>query len=366
MGHASFSRPASAGRALVAGLLSGSIAAFLASLASLPLHSPDDVFFNTASVTVGALLTGLMAGLVWWAVRQRGLPVAAFAGCLALTFAVVAIATLAVEVSPSAPVEGVAPFFIPLAAIALGVVALLTPVVAQSPLPVVWIAPPATLAALAFGVALAGQGDAESGTLALPESPSIGRGASSDGLLRRQDVLGVTFTVVPGESVATYTVREKLADLPLPNDAVGRTSAITGTIHLDGRPSKVTVDLRTLQSDQPRRDRFIREQGGLPFNRYPFAEFTVTDLPDLPTEYRPGETVRRDVTGLMKIREVERPLTFTVEARLDGDTLYILGTTDFTWDDFQIPPPNIRGLVQVENNIHLEVLLVAKREGSGS
>ena len=43
------------------GLLSGAIAAIVASLLSLPLHSPDDAFFNTASVTIGALLVGVSA-----------------------------------------------------------------------------------------------------------------------------------------------------------------------------------------------------------------------------------------------------------------------------------------------------------------
>ena len=33
--------------------------------------------------------------------------------------------------------------------------------------------------------------------------------------------------------------------------------------------------------------------------------------------------------------------------------------------DFQIPPPNIAGIVQVEDTVHLEVLLLARRDGTG-
>ncbi len=67
----------------------------------------------------------------------------------------------------------------------------------------------------------------------------------------------------------------------------------------------------------------------------------------------------------MKIREVERPMTFNVEARMQDNVLYVVGRTDFTWADFQIPPPNIAGIVQVENNVHIEVLLVARPQGQG-
>ena len=52
-------------RSLFAGMAAGAVAAVVASLVSLPLRSPDDVFANTASVTVGALLAGLFAGYAW-------------------------------------------------------------------------------------------------------------------------------------------------------------------------------------------------------------------------------------------------------------------------------------------------------------
>ncbi len=356
---------------VLGGLGAGALAAAAAALLSLPLRSPDDAFFNTASVTLGALLVGLLAGLLWWALQRRARPLRAFAAWLLAGFVLVVAAALAFEAAPSAPLEGVAPFVLPLAALVFGAVGVLTPLVARPALRPAWSGPAATAAALVLGVALAGQGDAPSGRLALPESPAPGpagatgqAGEASGGVLRPQDVAGVVFTVVPGESTATYTVREKLARLPLPSNAVGRTTAITGTIRLDGGPSTITVDLRTLESDQPMRDRFIRERGGIQSDRYPYAQFTVTQL-DLPSEYRVGETVSRAVTGMMKIREVERPLTFQVEARLQGNTLYIAGRTDFTWADFNIPPPNVAGVVQVEDNVHIEVLIVARREGTG-
>ena len=379
------SPPGSSGtlqRSLLAGLAAGAVAALIASLVSLPLESPDDVFFNTASVTLGALLTGLLAGALWWALRGRGTQTRTFVGAMLAAFVVVAVATLVIDLLPNSPLERLPGFVIPLAGIVLGMLAVLTPVFARPALRPQLVGPVAAVAALALGIGLAGQGDAESGRLSLPDAPPgsttgsspaapSGQGAgpagqaatSNDGVLRPRDVAGAEFVVTPGESVATYTVREKLAQLPRPNEAVGRTTEVRGTIYLDGRPSKVVVDLSKLQSDQPMRDNYIRTRGP-ELNKYPLDEFIVSDLRDLPVEYRPGETVTRNITGTMKIREVERPLTFAVEARLQDNVLYVLGRTDFTWADFQIPPPNIAGRVQVEDNVHVEVLLVGRR-GAG-
>jgi polyisoprenoid-binding protein YceI len=211
------------------------------------------------------------------------------------------------------------------------------------------------VAALAISVGLSGQGDAESGELSLPEpSPA----STSVAALGPQDVTGVTFTVVPGESELTYTVREKLANLPASSNAVGRTAELSGAVHLDGSPTQVSVDLSTLESDQSRRDNRVRDI----FQSDPVAEFTISDLGELPAEYVPGETVTSSVTGSATVRGVEHLLTFAIEARMEGDTLLVLGTTDFTWVDFEIDPPNIGGFVQVEDNVHIEVLVVAKRE----
>ena len=75
-----------------------------------------------------------------------------------------------------------------------------------------------------------------------------------------------TFTIVPEQTEASYQVQEKFLNRDLPNMALGKTNAVTGELQvsLDGKPSgkvtKITVDLRTLTSDQSRRDNRIRTQ----------------------------------------------------------------------------------------------------------
>ncbi|MCH7738305.1 MAG: hypothetical protein IH872_13005, partial [Chloroflexi bacterium] len=66
------------------GVIAGSIAAIVAALVSLPLRSPLDNVFNTATVALASLLVGIAAGLVWdkLAASPRRLPY--YAGALAL------------------------------------------------------------------------------------------------------------------------------------------------------------------------------------------------------------------------------------------------------------------------------------------
>ena len=86
--------------------------------------------------------------------------------------------------------------------------------------------------------------------------------------------------------MARYLVREQLARLDFPNDAVGETSDVVGRIifdpvgDIDSAASKITVDLRTLKSDKSRRDRFLRTRS-LESDVFPTAEFVVKELPGL-------------------------------------------------------------------------------------
>ena len=172
------------------------------------------------------------------------------------------------------------------------------------------------------------------------------------------EVEGVTFVVGVG-SEATFTVNEKLASLPLPNDAVMRTGALAGEVHFDGRPSVITIDLHQLSSDQARRDRYVRERM---FPNDPIATFTLPDAGPLPDEFTSGETATGEITGELEIKGFRAPITFEIEARDDGDVVYILGRTTFTWDHLDLPPPNLP-FVQVKDEVHVEILIAARPRG---
>ena len=180
--------------------------------------------------------------------------------------------------------------------------------------------------------------------------------APTDGARAVGEVEGVTFEVSEG-SEATFTVREKLSRLPLPNDAVVRTTAVTGELHLDGRPSVFEIDLHKLGSDQARRDQYIRQTM---FPSDPVAVLTVDDVGSLPPGFTDGDTVTATVPGTLTLRGSDFPISFEVEARDDGEVIFIVGRTSFVWADLEIPPPNIGQFVQVEDEVKVEVLLAAR------
>ena len=163
------------------------------------------------------------------------------------------------------------------------------------------------------------------------------------------------FTIGEG-SEATFTVNEKLAWLDLPNDAVMRTTGIAGTIYLDGQATVIELDLHSMTSDSDRRDGYVRNRM---FPDHRTATFTVSDLGDLPDPLPEGEEIARQVPGELSIKGVTKPITFDVVARKDPDKLFILGRTTFTWDDLEMPPPNIPGRIEVKDEVRVEVLLSA-------
>src|SRR5437763_16055130 len=96
-----------------------------------------------------------------------------------------------------------------------------------------------------------------------------------------------TWTVADGW-VAGYRVREKLAALPAPSDAVGRTGAITGQVTIEHRGgtyratnATFTVAVSQLRSDKAQRDNKIRSLG-LATDKYPQATFAAAGPISLP------------------------------------------------------------------------------------
>ena len=164
---------------------------------------------------------------------------------------------------------------------------------------------------------------------------------------------GISYVVSTG-SEATFTVEEQLVRLDLPNDAVLRTTALSGEVHLDGRPSVIQIDLQTLSSDQRFRDQYVRTRM---FGEYPTATFTLSDIDHIPDGLALGEEVMAQVTGSLEIRGNTFPIGFEIEARDDGDTMFILGRTTFTWDQLDIPPPSARSVASIEDEVRVEILL---------
>lgn len=179
----------------------------------------------------------------------------------------------------------------------------------------------------------------------------------------------IKLDIVPSKSEARYRVREQLAQVSLPSDAVGKTNAITGSIV--GKPdgtissdqSKFVVDMRTLTSDRAQRDNFLRGQI-LRTNQYPNATFIPTKATGLPAAFPPTGSVSFKLTGDMTILSMTKPLTWDVQCEpqdTTGNVGLCHATTSFKFEDFGIPQPQVPVVLSVVDNITLELDLTLQR-----
>ena len=379
---------------MLAGLIAGSVAALVASLVSLPLRSPLDLAFNTLTITLASLVVGTASGLLWKTLADNPRRPLYYAGGLAAAFVVVAVVALVGNMW----LERFAAFTIPLAAIVFALSGILAPVVGGiSGAAVRGLAVVLLIASVGLGVGLASQGDTESGELSLPEraeapapiptdppsretTPPATAGTTPDATVAVVSTSAPTPTtpteaaapavtpaapaggtsrqyVVTEGSEITFTVGEVLSRFPTPIEAVLRTSKLSGQINLDGQPSTVEVDLHSLNSDQQYRDRYVKLQM---FPQHPVATFTVDSVTELPGEFDSGDTFQRSVSGTLNVKGAEFPISFDLEVRNDGNILNVLGRTVFTWQQLSIPVPTARSVVSIDDEVHVEILLVAK------
>ena len=125
-----------------------------------------------------------------------------------------------------------------------------------------------------------------------------------------------TFVIVPEQSEATYQVQETFLKQNTPFSPIGKTSTLEGAFQFNaaGKPTgQVTsfkVDLRTLKTDNERRDNAIRENW-LESNKYPYAEFVSTGVEGVPDSYTEGQEVSFKLLGNMTIRNITKPVTFS-------------------------------------------------------
>jgi polyisoprenoid-binding protein YceI len=174
----------------------------------------------------------------------------------------------------------------------------------------------------------------------------------------------LVFQITPGQSKATFRVREQLAGRDLPNDAVGSTSSVTGQLAIrpDGTvvsdTSKITVDLTSLATDQSMRDQFIKFNT-LQTRQFATAEFVPTKVEGLPTPLPASGQYSFKLTSLMTIHGVQKELTWDVTAQRDGGNVTGTATTEFKFGDFGMTPPKAPAVLSVVDDIRLEVSLAA-------
>jgi len=191
--------------------------------------------------------------------------------------------------------------------------------------------------------------------------PSARPAAPSAPPLVRQDHAsqGIRLTTASDGNEARYRVREQLARVEFPSDAIGRTNAISGTIAFEPNgtivkeASSFTVDLNSLKSNSDRRDNYIRRRA-LETEAHPTATFVPTSFRGLPDSLPATGDVYFQLTGDMTVHGVTKPVTWTVVARAEDGTYTGNATTSFNFQYFEMAIPRVATVLSVVDSITLE------------
>jgi polyisoprenoid-binding protein YceI len=184
-------------------------------------------------------------------------------------------------------------------------------------------------------------------------SSTAGNEGSSSGLS------GTWNLVAGGSSFAGYRVQEELAGIGSAT-AVGRTTALTGTLQFDGKQVTsvdVTADMTRLTSDKPQRDGQLRNQG-IEYSKYPTSTFKLTSpiaISDVPTA---GTSVKQSITGELTLHGVTKGITMDVEGVIQDGKLVVVGSTSIAFADYKIGKPQGASVLSIADNGTMELQLI--------
>lgn len=171
-----------------------------------------------------------------------------------------------------------------------------------------------------------------------------------------------SYAIVSEDSTARYYSEEEVSGIGA-QTAVGETQAIIGTILFDDANvplacSRFDVDLRTLQSDEARRDNYLYTNT-LETETYPLATFVLARVEGLDGGLADGETTTLSLIGDLTLHGVTLAATWEAEVTLDGDTLSGTARSAFTMRDYNMEEPVVGPIISVDESVELEVEIVA-------
>jgi polyisoprenoid-binding protein YceI len=178
---------------------------------------------------------------------------------------------------------------------------------------------------------------------------------------------GTTLVVDSSSTNASYHAQEQLAGRDLPSQAVGTTSAVSGSIVLtpDGAiaadQSHIQVDLSSLTSDQSRRDNYIKGNT-LQTSRFPNATFVPREAQGLPSPVPTSGQATFQLSGDLTVHGVTRPVTWQVTAQFDGGSVSGDATTNVNISDFGMTPPKAGPVLSIQDVLTLELNFSATRQ----
>ena len=148
------------------------------------------------------------------------------------------------------------------------------------------------------------------------------------------------FRIEAARSQARFSVYETFPE----GTAIGATNQIAGDIIVDfvnpsnSQVGTIRINLRSLQTDDPKRDQSIRCCVLLTGrDEYEFGEFKPTSISPLPAQVELNQPISVQITGDLTVRGVTHPATFDVTLNLPDETeLHGLATAQVNRRDFGI------------------------------
>ena len=196
-----------------------------------------------------------------------------------------------------------------------------------------------------------------------PPPPTPARAAGTTGADGAATPDGTWQVSDDGSSYVGYRVKEQLAFLDSPNEAVGRSTAVTGTMEVAGdtvENVRIEADLTRLTSDESRRDNAIRLRG-LESERYPTATLELAGPIKLATAPVEGQELRGQGRGRLTVHGVTRGVALDLRGRWSGSTIQVVGQLPVRMSDYQIQPPRFGPVVSIEDAAAVDLSLVFVR-----
>lgn len=176
------------------------------------------------------------------------------------------------------------------------------------------------------------------------------------------DLAGAWTLAEDGESFVGYRIGETFADIGTAT-AVGRTSDLSAELDFDGAMITrvvIVADLRTLRSDQSRRDQALRSRG-LETDTYPTATFTLSEPIAIGEAALAGGLIEQSVRGTLELHGVANEVEIALTGQLVDGLAVIVGSAEIALADYEIVPPTNFRVISIEDSGTMEFQIILAR-----
>ena len=175
----------------------------------------------------------------------------------------------------------------------------------------------------------------------------------------------VLYRIVPEESEVRFEIDEILRGAP--TLVVGTTNQVAGDFIVDfadlaaSQLGRVRINVRTLRTDEERRDRAIRSRIlESASDQYEFTTFEPVRLEGLPRSVELGQTVPFQIVGNLAIRDITREVVFDAELTVvAADRIEGTAVTTILRGDYSLTIPNVPFVASVDEDVLLGISFVA-------